>query len=589
MVGNEVIRWLPLAQSRKLFRTFKEFPAEPNGSFLFAVHRTDTGIRYQHVNTVMREQGPDDSCGYCLAVMREPRSAAFHFPDVLLTRQDDREHHWDLQINALLAFKDRHDIENLLSKGLGNLVNQNSGLDVDQICTFIAHRLHDQVALKIANVAPDGNATSAGNTFTWLQNELNAWLTPFGLGATLQEPPRLTSATHATQELARLEREREEQALARRRTELDLILQEKKTLLAFEEEKDRIEHDLSMNRASREMKLDELAQQFQMKRIMAERELEELRLAGDIARQQHALEIQRVINETLKLQAISNLMGEVEKEELLARIRTAQAQQRTAEADAAAADRRILELKEDEQVVREDKEARVLVAQLLADSHYEHRARIANRLIEEHHYTCRMLAELGVEVRRDLLLETLRWRSAENRITLKFVDPSAKLIHNDRRFATRSIGASPQTSLRAHGLANFSGRSGKRGYVTLLNFGSTGACHVHCPSHWVSPQQAFVGADADLQVPGAPIMPQADLDRLGYDYRHDGNRGYEHMALIISDAPLISSGMLAARCSDTRPFLTLDHEEMETFRSQLIEAPAPTWQCGVLTMHVSEA
>jgi len=589
MIGHEVIRWLPLAQRRKLFRTLKEFPAEPPGSFLFAVHRTDTGIRYQHVNYPMREQGPDNSCGYCLAVMLEPRSAVLKFPRVLLTVQGDREHYWDLQINATLAFENHHDIENLLSGGLGNLVSQNSGLDYDQICTFIAHRLHAQVIQEVQNLAPHGNAAFAGNTIAWWEKELNGWLAPLGLGAALLEGPRMTSASHATQELAQLEREREKQALAGRDRELDLILQEKKTLAAFEEEKERIKHDLNMNQTSREMKLDELAHQFQVNYIKAESELEELRLEGDKSRKGHALEIQRVINETLRLQATSSLMGEAEKEELQARIRTAEAQQRTAEADVAAADRRILELKEDKQVVCEDKEARVLVAQLLADSNHEHRAGIANRLIEEHNYTCRMLAELGVEVRRDLLLETLRWRSADNQITLKFVDPSAQLIGYDRQFATRSIGASPRTSLRAHGLASFSGRSGSRGHVTLLNFGSTGACHVLCPNHWVSPQQAFVDADSNIQVPGLPIMPQADLDRLGYDLRHDGNRGWEHMGLIISDAPLISSGMLASRCNDRTPFLTLTHDEMETLRSGLIETPAATWQCGVLTMHVSEA
>jgi hypothetical protein len=121
--------------------------------------------------------------------------------------------------------------------------------------------------------------------------------------------------------------------------------------------------------------------------------------------------------------------------------------------------------------------------------------------------------------------------------------------------------------------------------VTLLNIGRSGAVYVHVPNAYVSPHQARVKGGWTYAVPGPELLPWDRLRQLGLDYVEVGPPGWEHMAVLVSDEPVVSPSM-SARSTTESPFAKLTPEEVDGVCGLLTDMPAGSWSAAVLSFRV---
>ena len=140
-----------------------------------------------------------------------------------------------------------------------------------------------------------------------------------------------------------------------------------------------------------------------------------------------------------------------------------------------------------------------------------------------------------------------------------------------RRVDTLPIGSSLQ----------FEMTSTLSGYVTLVNIGTSGKVWLQVPNPFVLPDAARVEASQLYTVPGPQLLPAQSIE----GYFELGPEGWEHMAVTITDVPLVDPRFMELATPES-PFIDLTSEAAAELAEALENAEPDHYAFGLLSFLV---
>jgi hypothetical protein len=118
--------------------------------------------------------------------------------------------------------------------------------------------------------------------------------------------------------------------------------------------------------------------------------------------------------------------------------------------------------------------------------------------------------------------------------------------------------------------------------VTLLNIGTSGAVFLHAPNVFAGLEAAQAFAGGRYAVPGPEFLPRGKIQ----GYFEGGPSGWEHLAAIISDQPIIPEDWIG-RSSVSEPIVKLGESDVAALYESLCELEPNSWSAGVLSFFVT--
>ena len=383
----------------------------------------------------------------------------------------------------------------------------------------------------------------------WWQGHVNEWLADCGVTVQVAEVrweslgARAAEADRRRQEdLARLEAERGRQREAERR--------EAAAQAAYEDEKARLEADRQMSDAERRHRLQMLELGRVRKRIEAETAIEEARRAAERAARGH---------ETVMADPGGRAESPSRLEE--AERRHAQVCERLDKALETLANLAALPGQMIQNLGRPDGRAA-----------FQSR----ERLVGELGFTPHEIAALGYSMTPQLIVQQFRDKGAAD---------GQPIVIEKQEMRSRDIGTARIKALPVDTSLEFTFRTRRGGFVTMLNVGTSGAICLHVPNAYVAPGDARAEAGRGYSVPGPELLPHDCLLRYGLDYCEKGPPGWEHIAVIVSDQPLADAKVLD-RGRDDAPLVELTPQEVLGLCRRLSEAKPESWSSAVLSFRV---
>ncbi len=199
---------------------------------------------------------------------------------------------------------------------------------------------------------------------------------------------------------------------------------------------------------------------------------------------------------------------------------------------------------------------------------------MAERLISsEFGFGADGLLALGYAVQSQALVQALRRKNMADGESIRIKSLSAG----------RDAGTAPVKTLKINSQIRFEFLTQRGGCLTILNIGSSGFVHVQAPNFFVPDPR--VEADRMYTVPGPEIMPLERLLQSGLDYVETGPPGWEHMAVIVSEKPIIAREILS-RGTAAAPFVRLQQQEFDDLCFAINQLPVQEWTSNFLSFLV---
>ena len=465
--------------------------------------------------------------------------------------EDTNGHKWDLHLNGSWSVVDCRLFLN--AYGL-EAAMPSSSLAAELAESWIANLLGTHVRDAVRGQSIDDLRDKDALPARWWEAQMPKWLADSGVAVQITEA-RWESAQAASLEaeqarlrdLTRIEEERERQRQAE--------LREAAAGAAYDDEKARIESDLALSAKEREHQLQVLELHHRRDVIQAEKEIEDARRAAEKAAAEHMIVIRRLRQDA---EAVKT-----------AKAREEEAEQRHTEM--------VERLASIESVLEKLAALPDNLLARLADRDASKANATAERLVSpEFGIPASALAGLGFRVERQRLIEGLRQKA---------VADGDKVTIRKTELVTRDIGTAKVKGLPINTSLQFEFSTERGGYVTLLNIGTSGAKYVHVPNAYVTLERAKVDGGWSYGIPGAELLPWERLRQMGLDYVEVGPPGWEHIAVLISDKPLVSVRMLA-KASPEAPFVKLSSNDITELCETLTAEPADEWSAGVLSFLV---
>lgn len=529
----------------------------------------------QHLIALRDERGaveavePDEK-GRVDAGSRElilvPRRAfefTFEFPAV---KRDDENNAWDMTLRG--EYRVQCHVSFIEGLGRGALA-PNSHLPTSTLTGIVLGRLQDHI-LDALYERPLSALRDRSLTPRWWELNLNEWAASFGLGFNVTQDPAWTSSQA---DAARMEQERREA----RDNRLKLQQEEQDAQLALE--KSKRDHELRMQHLQHDKSLDQTKrnQQLEYEHLKHQTELAELGTRS----QEAAWKQERA---ALEHQArVAELQG-----------RSAGA----AKLEAMVAD--LAERNERAQATNEGLIAMLTEIQALPQGALggnlgakdpQQAFLAADRLLSpEYGLTVGQLHALGVDTTlHDFIAMIHEASAADSGVALSL--PS--LVNQTRDVALRSTrrGTPSQVeipTLRIGDSLRMGLRAGRAGFVTVINFGTSGKVWCNVPNAFCGVEQTYLEQGAEVLLPGSVLLPFEPFDAAGYDdLQEAGPVGREHMLVIISDQP-IGEGLVLDERSD-QPFRQLSTANVKGLYDELISLGDETWSAAELSFDVLPA
>ena len=465
--------------------------------------------------------------------------------------EDTKGHKWDLQLRGSWSVVDCRRFLN--AYGLEAAMSSSS-LATELAESWIANSLGTHVRDAVRGQAIDDLRDKDALPARWWEGQMPKWLAESGIAVKIKEA-RWESAQAASWEaeqarlrdLARIEQERERQRQAE--------LREDAAKASYDKEKARIEADLALSAKEREHQLQVLELHHRRDVIQAEKEIEDAKRAAEKAAAEHVIAIGQ-----LRHNADTVKTGEAREEE--AQYRHKEVVERLAGVEG---------ILEKLAALPENLLAR------LADRDTGKANATAERLVSpEFGIPAASLAGLGFRVERQSLIEGLRQKALAD---------GDKVTIRKTELVTRDIGTAKVKGLPINTSLQFEFSTERGGYVTLLNIGTSGSVYVHVPNAYVTVERARVDEGRSYAIPGAELLPWERLRQLGLDYVEVGPPGWEHIAVLISDQPLINARTLA-KANLESPFVKLASNDIADLCETLSNEPADMWSASVLSILV---
>ncbi len=382
----------------------------------------------------------------------------------------------------------------------------------------------------------------------WWQKRLDEWMAAGGIRFTVVEA-KWESADTARADAERRQREDLQRIAEFRQQQIQAELRETESTAAYKKEKSRLRADMTLSASEQEQRLRKAELDYRRELLEAEQRVEEARRVADRAALEHELTMARLANDVAAETDAKQRRETAQQRQAVVEQRLGRARQAVADLGAAPPE-----------LLRE------------LTGHDARKAfQAAERLVSpEFRLPADALAGLGFAVGRQSFTQLLKDRQAS--------DPGQVALAKEE-LRTRDIGAAKVKALPIGSSLQFSVRSGRDGFFTLLNIGTSGSVYLQAPSAMVRPQASRVVAGRNYLIPGPELFPWPG------DYREEGPGGWEHLAVIVSDEILVDDSTLA-RSSGDMPIVKLSEDELYGIMERLSRLADGAWSAGVLSFLV---
>ena len=464
---------------------------------------------------------------------------------------DKQGHEWDCRIAGKLSVADSRRV---LTSFAVSIVGPNSPVTPGIAESWIANRIAANVRDTVHDYSiADLRDRQALPPFWW-EKQLAGWLEEFGVTIQVDEVSWSSAQAEVAEAEAARQRDLERVATAQQR-EQEADLREAAAGAEYEKQKKQIEADLSLSDLERSHRLQMLEKQHRRELIEADTQVMNARREAEKAALEHEVILARLRQDADGVK----LAGEREQ----------QAKERHRAV--------VEELNELKTTLTTLADLPGNLLEKLAGQDAQKANAAAERLVSpEFGISASSLAGLGFQVDRQSLIEELRKRAAAD---------GDKVSVRKAELRCRDIGTAKVKGLPINTSLQFEFSTERDGYVTLLNIGTSGSVYIHVPNPYVLPEQAIVKGGHAYGIPGPELLPWERLRRLGLDYVEVGPPGWEHIAVVVSDRPIINIRILE-RADAEAPFVKLTNEELSDLGNILINKPVDAWSAGVLSFLV---
>jgi len=488
----------------------------------------------------------DGDQGVYVSLVRWPLSLAFS--SVL---SDHDGHEWDLHVRGSWAINEsRRFVCSAVMDAASSEVSLSNDLVQSWMVRATASRVLDAVRDQDIEDLRSRDALPA----RWWEKQLSDWLSEHGVSVQVAEIEFASAEAKAAEAEAARQRDLERVSQARQR-ERESEIREAAAKAEYEKEKKQIEADLALSDQERAHRLQLLEKRHRKELIEADSEIQNARREAERAALEHEATLARLRQDVEALKQAEK-RGQEAEDRHQAAMEELDALRSTLAKVAGLPDN--------------------LLAQL-ADRDTRRANEAAERVVSpEFGVSASALAGLGFRVERQHLVEALRQKA---------VAESDKVAIRKTELVTRDIGTAKAKGLPINTSLQFEFSTQRSGHVTLLNIGTSGSVYVHVPNAYVTLERAKVNGGRSYAIPGAELLPWERLRQLGLDYVEVGPPGWEHIAVLVSEKPMVTARILAKVSSDA-PFVKLGSEDIADLCEALSNAPGDTWSAGVVSFLV---
>lgn len=160
-----------------------------------------------------------------------------------------------------------------------------------------------------------------------------------------------------------------------------------------------------------------------------------------------------------------------------------------------------------------------------------------------------------------------------------------RLVSGSEYVKIRDIGVREVNEVRINDTLRFKLESERDGFVLLLNLGTSGNVHILLPNQ--NEPAARIKRGQTYLVPGPELVTPPTLQPFGGSLIETGPPGYEVVAALVSDAPLLTPDWLKGT-KKTGPFYTLTSRHLGEFLAILANAPEHSWSAGMIELLVKD-
>jgi hypothetical protein len=209
----------------------------------------------------------------------------------------------------------------------------------------------------------------------------------------------------------------------------------------------------------------------------------------------------------------------------------------------------------------------ILAALSSADRRQAHQA--AEVITQDWGVKPEALQSVGFDVTTQVLVDT--WTGKQER-------DGRPVKLSKRELIARDIGFKSINILKKGSRLNFTVRSERAGYVTVMNLGTSGKFYLMCPGSLCEPERARVEAGRGYEMPGPELFP------FDGDLVESGPAGREHIVVVVSQKPLSLARRLGLG-PDSPPIVAIEPGVLAATMAELEAAPEQ-WTAGVLSFDV---
>jgi len=461
------------------------------------------------------------------------------------TGSDD--HQWDMRIDGTWNINTPQKF--LCEFGL-SVASVETPLSSDIVDSWLVSILQARVRDAVREYSIEELRNEHALPARWWETQVSEWLADTGLTV------RVTSVFWSSADAAAAEaEERRLEDLARleseRSREREAELREAQSQSEYEQERLQIEQDATLSSTERDHQLQLLEKRHRQEVIDAELAIENARRAADHAALDHEVRMARSRNDLDSIEL---------------------AEKRQAESDH-----------------RHDETMSVLselgdTVKMLAELPNNLLKQLADREEPTAHAARERLTspEFGVHPEQ---LEMLGFRSTpqflEEHLRRKSTADNRPIRIEKTQLQCRDIGRAKVNALPVNTSLRFEFEANREGFLTLLNIGTSGSVYLHVPNYTAQRDVSRVTPGRPYSIPGPELLP---WDIVG-DYVEIGPPGWEHIAVFVSDEPLLSEEVVQ-RSSPESPLVKLTGQELEQLLSLLQERTPNSWVVGICSFLV---
>ncbi len=440
--------------------------------------------------------------------------------------KDKAEIYWDFSIEGHLRINDAERFfKNLASK----IVTIDCPLDIKNLEAWVSRHIDFFVHDSLANYSIEELRENFALPNSWWSNNLSQRIKEFGLEFQVDDIKFLNAEAEALQ-IQESKNKLLEKMIEAKNKEREIELKELQQQIEYQKQKNTIETNRSLDEQQKLHALQMLEKVHRKEQLELDLEIENIRRASEKNAIAHELELARIQNDIKALEEAQIRKSESEKkyEDILHLFEKLQFSLK-----------QIAELPDN------------LLARL-GERELKNSNDAAERLIsEEFKIDPATLSALGFDVNRQLFIEHIR----------KIMTTSNKKIHIRKLLETRDIGTVKINALTFPSTLYFRLTSERAGYITIINFGTSGANYLHVPNAYIGQEQAIIESNREYSIPGSELLPPKKLDECRLSYIEAGPPGWEHIAVMVSKYPLID-GKLLEKATSSSPFINLSHDDM---------------------------